>query len=187
MTTLEYNTLGIEFNPNRGDTYVCEPFSMCPKEILDKIKEQFVNMVELDGYSKENSLINYIPYTDKIVGYVLAKEQNIPHYTEVFERQQSIIDFLSNANGLYVDKIVLHPNLGEEGVMDVLNKLHFGFSGYDYKDRTKYIWMDYNGEIQFSPTWQTDERIYAVAPNRVAKALGIPLCGTDFTEYSMFK
>lgn len=159
---------------------------MCPNSVLSKLKERYVSKAELEASSTEYSIVFYIPNTDKIVGYVLTKEKNIPHYAEVFKRQQSIVDFLSKANGLYIRKIVLHPNLGNEGITAVLNTLHYVYCNDNFKDRTKYIWMN-NGEILFSPTWQENDRFFVAAPNRVAKALGRALYETSLSEKTILK
>lgn len=97
----------------------------------------------------------------------------------VFSSSPEIIDFLSQAKGLYIATVVLDEKIDNALIIHILNVLHLTDCESNLNDNTKYIWMD-RGVIIFTPTKQ-EEKFFSNANNRVSRAFYDILYKTTLT------
>ena len=153
---------GGDFTQETVNRLTVQAISVAPQEI----KQYFID-THIDEYDPYNSVVLFDSETKCIYGYILAHTLDIPHVDIVYEGQEKIVDYLKNANGLYISCVVLRNGIKDTPLIQLLNLLHFVYCQGNTNKSGLYIWMDL-GEIIWSPTEQ-EGSITPLGLNRVSR------------------
>ena len=144
-----------------------------------KLVREYISKRESSAFDEKHSICIYDKNKEIVLGYILTQKRDISDAEIVFSSSPEIIDFLSQAKGLYIATVVLDEKIDNALIIHILNVLHLTYCESNLNDNTKYIWMD-RGVIIFTPTKQ-EEKFFSNANNRVSRTFYDILYKTTLT------
>ena len=164
MTQIDKTKLsGKELTQEIVDNFSVIPIVSSPKEIKDYFYQEYGY-----GFDAFHSVVLIDNSTKQIYGYILAHLSTIVDKKFIFQQEPGMVDFLCNSVGLYISHVVLHKDIKETPLIELLNTLHGLFCDSDFKKYNLYVWME-RGEILYTPTQQYEPFIQ-FGLNKVSRA-----------------